>query len=112
MGAALGGALGAALDAALATGAALAAGAALATGAALGAALGAVLGFVGTLGTERGVIRRLRGQVVDHFFSPCQVVDHFFALRQGQLGRLRLVFAAWGPASRPWRRLRLLHRFF
>ena len=56
--------------------------------------------------------RRLRGQVVDHFFSPRQVVDHFFALRQGQLGRLRLVFAARGPASRPWRRLRLLHRFF
>ena len=28
------------------------------------------------------------------------------------LGRLGLVFAARGPASRPWRRLRLLHRFF
>ena len=66
------------------------------------------------LGTEGGVrfIRRLRGQVVDHLFSLRQVVDHFFALRQGQLGRLGLVFAARGPASRPWRRLRLLHRFF
>ena len=40
------------------------------------------------------------------------VGDHFFALRQGQLGRLGLVFAARGPASRPWRRLRLLHLFF
>ena len=35
-------------------------------------------------GSRGGVIRRLRGQVVDHFFSPRQVVDHFFALRQGQ----------------------------
>ena len=95
LGAALGAGLGAALGAALGTGAALSvAGAALAAGAALGR-----LGLCGKshpLGTERGVrlIRRLRGQVVDHFFSPRQVVDHFFALRQGQLGRL-------GPGGLP-----------
>ena len=80
-------------------------GAAVAAGAAFGAALGAVLGFVGNLfWLEGGVdfVSRLRGQVG----------DHFFALRQGQLGRLELVFTTWRSASRPWRRLRLLHRFF
>ena len=116
--------LGAALGAALGTGAALGGhgrcrcclerlgcclgrGRCLGHGCCLGRSLGSRLGLCGKshpLGTEGGVrlIRRLRGQ--DHFFSLRQVVDHFFALRQGQLGRLRLVFAARGPASRPWRR--------
>ena len=93
LGAVLGAALGAAFCAAL-------------HGRCLGCCLGRCgrrLGLCGKshpLGTEGGVrfIRRLRGQVG----------DHFFALRQG----LGLVFAARGPASWPWRRLRLLHRFF
>ena len=72
-------------------------------GCCLGRCLGCCLGRL---------IRRLCGQVVDHFFSLRQVVDHFFALRQGQLGRLGLVFTTRRSASRPWRRLRLLHRPF
>ena len=40
------------------------------------------------------------------------VGDHFFALRQRQHRRLGLVLTARRPASRPWRRLRLLRRVF
>ena len=116
-GAALGAALGtgAALGAALggALGAALAAGAALATGAALGAALGAVLGFVGNL-----TLLGRKGESASYAGSVGRSSIIFFLFARSsiiflrQLGRLRLVFAARGPASRPWRRLRLLHRFF
>ena len=74
-------------------------------------ALGAALGTGAALLPFR-LIRQLRGRSSIIFFLFARSSIIFFALRQGQLGRLRLGFAAQGPASRPWRRLRLLHRFF